>query len=225
VYINPTSQALIELFDSTIAVCNSTAYVEPQSELHTDITLDRWKRLLSVTDLQPPARILDIGCGSGFALDIFKSSGFDAVGMTCQPEEIERLGDKYLILPWDMHQTANFDGTFDLIFARHVLEHSFAPFLVLRAIRRALKANGWLYVEVPGNETSSRHETNPNHWSVMGRDMWAQLIFRAGFDLTSIVTIDFETKLGKDRYFSYIARACTCENHVLGATVDFGEKK
>jgi len=38
-----------------------------------------------------------------------------------------------------------------------------------------------MVVEVPAPDTKRRHEANPNHYSVLGATMWAELFLRAGF--------------------------------------------
>jgi ubiquinone/menaquinone biosynthesis C-methylase UbiE len=59
------------------------------------------------------------------------------------------------------------DESFDLVWARHALEHSVVPAFLLSEFHRLTKPGGVLYVEVPAPDTACVHETNPNHHSVL----------------------------------------------------------
>ena len=98
------------------------------------------------------------------------------------------------------------DQTFDLIWCRHALEHSFMPLFVLSEIHRVTKPGGVVYIEVPSPGTNAQHERNPNHYSVLGLRMWLQLIQRAGFVDLSHFEIGFPLAIGPDSYMGFICR-------------------
>ena len=96
------------------------------------------------------------------------------------------------------------DETFDLIWCRHCLEHSIVPYFTLSGFFRALKPTGFLYIEVPAPDTSSKHQTNRNHYSILGKSMWVELIKRTGFKLLEVIDIDLEVPSGPDTYWAFI---------------------
>ena len=63
------------------------------------------------------------------------------------------------------------DAAFDLVWCRHALEHSAFPLFTLTEIYRVLRPKGLVYVEALAPETACHHERNPNHYSVLGKDM------------------------------------------------------
>ena len=98
------------------------------------------------------------------------------------------------------------DESFDLVWCRHALEHSAAPYFTLAGFHRVLARGGTLYVEVPAPDTACKHETNPNHYSVLGRSAWISLMQRAGFDVVDTAVIDFAVPAGPDTYWGFILR-------------------
>ena len=88
------------------------------------------------------------------------------------------------------------DKEFDLVWCRHCLEHSIFPYFTLYGFHRVLKPGGYLYVEVPAPDTSCQHQTNKNHYSVIGKSMWLDLMNRAGFALSEQLDINFTVPAG-----------------------------
>jgi SAM-dependent methyltransferase len=179
-------------------------YPEPRSGGHDEITSQMLPRVAAMAS----GRALDVGCGQGPALEIFKRLGVEAVGIALNPIDVwecKRRGlDAVEADQNDMSQFA--DGEFGLVWARHVIEHSIAPYWTLSEFHRVLSPGGILYVEVPAPDTSCGHETNGNHYSVMGSKMWINLIHRSGFEVVSAQAINLQTQAGPDVYFAIIAR-------------------
>ncbi len=98
------------------------------------------------------------------------------------------------------------DASFDLVWCRHALEHSVAPYFTLAGFHRVLAPGGALYVEVPAPDTACKHETNPNHYSVLGRSAWISLMQRSGFEVIDTVAIDFAVPAGPDTYWGFMLR-------------------
>jgi len=59
---------------------------------------------------------------------------------------------------------------------------------------------------VPAPDTSCQHQTNQNHYSVLGKSMWLDLIRRAGFDTLASLDIGLTTQAGPDTYWAFIQR-------------------
>src|SRR4030042_3462303 len=100
--------------------------------------------------------VLDVGCGMGYALDVFSKMGIDAIGITIDKDDkktAESRGRDVRLM--DMSFLEFDDECFDGIWARHCLEHSIFPYFTLSEFNRVLKPKGWMYVEVPGINTVS----------------------------------------------------------------------
>jgi SAM-dependent methyltransferase len=159
-------------------------------------------------DLPVGGKVLDVGCGSGVAMKLFTEYALKPTGITCVPEEFAAVDQLYpgQVLLMDMHDIGIYEGYADLVWCRHCLEHSPVPAFWLSQAHRAIKEDGWLYVEVPGMATSSRHETNASHFSVMGKAMWESLFFRYGFAIYDSFEINFTTQLGPDIYYCWLLK-------------------
>lgn len=181
-------------------------YPEPSSELHTQITQRMMDYFIEKCSLVAGMNVLDVGCGQGVALEAFTQRGFHPVGVTLNAIDQTVCQQKgYIVHAMDQSFLDFEEQTFNLVWCRHCLEHSIFPYFTLNEISRVLKPKGSLYIEVPAPDTSSRHQSNPNHYSVMGKTMWAELIHRTGFELLDVADINFQTQLGDDTYWAFIA--------------------
>jgi len=95
------------------------------------------------------ATVLDVGAALGGLMQKFKDYGFREVhGISVSPEEVDECqkhGLKVLLANVESQPTQEYD----LVTLSHVLEHVPEPIPFLRALRRWVKPNGSLYVEVP----------------------------------------------------------------------------
>lgn len=184
----------------------SETYPESPSFIHSEITGKVLDILLPQYHISQNARILDIGCGQGPALDIFRNKGYlSAVGITLNDEDVRVCREKgHDVHKMDQSFLEFPDGCFDFVWARHVIEHSIFPYFTLSEFARVLIPGGLLYVEVPAPETSCHHETNPNHYSVLGRGAWTSLLGRCGLTVRDEVKYSFATGMGPDEYWGFI---------------------
>ena len=181
-------------------------YPESPSFIHSEISGKVLDILLPQYHINKDARILDIGCGQGPALDIFRNKGYlSAVGITLNDEDV-RICRKngHDVRKMDQSFLEFLDGSFDFVWARHVIEHSIFPYFTLMEFARVLAPGGTLYLEVPAPETSCHHETNPNHYSVFGRGAWVSLLGRCGFAVCDEAKYSFTTGMGPDEYWGFI---------------------
>jgi SAM-dependent methyltransferase len=202
------SNAVLNAVTETMAACQSTVYTEERSAMHDTITVSVWNWLRTQVEVKLGSRILDVGCGMGAAMELFTRDGMNPVGLTVNRDEFLEVSKKFPnCLLWDMHEIAKFDNCFDGIWIRHTAEHSFMPYVLLRSAKKALKHGGWAYIELPGDDTvsDSGHASNVNHYAIMGKEMWSQLIERAGFKILDTNTMSFNTMVGKEQYFGIVA--------------------
>jgi len=93
-------------------------------------------------------------------------------------------------------------NSFDLLYARHVLEHSPFPLLTLFEFNRVMKEKAYAYIEVPWAE--SIHADNPNHYSILGKRSWLHLFRKARLSVLKDVVVEFELIDGTpDEYWGW----------------------
>ncbi len=148
-------------------------------------------------------RVLDVGCGQGQALELFAAQGAVPTGLTfgADFEECQRKGLD--VIEMEMSFLEFPEETFDLIWARHALEHSLFPYFTLVGLYTALKPGGLLYVEVPASDTCAQHQRNRNHYSCLTRSSWLSLFERTGFVVEESHDIHVQLKCGPDVWFSF----------------------
>lgn len=96
-------------------------------------------------------RILDVGCGLGFALAAYRERGWTPFGV-----EPSAVAARYAreVLGLSVHQGELLDarfpsGSMDVVLFRHSLEHVPFPLVELREAHRILKASGALVIMIP----------------------------------------------------------------------------
>jgi SAM-dependent methyltransferase len=162
-------------------------------------------RVRSACAMQP--QVVDVGCGQGVALKHFKALDCAAWGITTNRVDLAACrAAGFEAWDYDMHEIHLVNDGCDLIWARHVLEHSPAPLFALHEFKRVLRPGGWLYIEVPMPGTSCHHEENRNHYSVLTDSMWQSLIGKAGFEIVEAKMFALSTPAGPDEYRSYLCR-------------------
>lgn len=179
-------------------------YAEPPAPIHTQITDMILSQLRQDGVIGPGKRVLDVGCGQGVALERFATLGAEAIGVTLGEDVAVCRSRGLTVFSMDQSFLEFDDASFDLLWCRHVLEHSIFPLFTLTEYKRLVKPGGYVYVEVPAPDTSCAHQHNPNHYSVLGESMWLRLFERAGLSLIRAVAINFSVAVGPDLYWSFL---------------------
>lgn len=97
--------------------------------------------------------LLEVGCGPGWALDVFADGGFAARGIDLSPAAVDHAreqGHEAHVL--DISRT-EIEVTYDVVAALEVLEHTADPLSVLERLIQAVCVGGRLIVSLP-NEFS-----------------------------------------------------------------------
>jgi SAM-dependent methyltransferase len=106
-------------------------------------------------------RCLDVGCGDGFMEPVITAAGLKWSGVSIGADALYAMGRGLNVRSEDMSFLTYEDGAFDLIFARHVLEHSPFPVVTLMEWRRVCA--GYLLLVAP----------TPDYWEWYGRNHYA----------------------------------------------------
>jgi SAM-dependent methyltransferase len=193
--------------DRFLSSLHGDVYPEAPVEPHISITHETIQELHDARKLRAGMRVLDIGCGQGIALEKFRALGLEAVGITLGPDAEICRAKGFTVYEMDQNFMTFADHEFDLLWCRHVLEHSIAPFFTLSEYRRAVKPGGFVYVEVPAPDTSVNHQTNPNHYSVLPLSAWDDLFARSGFTIEKRHIMKLKAQSGTDAYWGFHLRS------------------
>lgn len=138
------------------------------------------------------ARLLELGCGSGYLLWRLNEQGADAVGLEpgSQAEEAAQEHGLRILRGTFPHPGLAEQGRFDLILHYAVLEHALDPLAFLKAQRPLLAEGGRIVFAVPdcgpfiaqGDPSMFLHE----HWSYFSRESLRSLAAAAGFELLAL---------------------------------------
>lgn len=194
-----------ERIDEYLDLLKRDVYPEPESPNHDEVTQKVFD-LFIVPNRNEIRRALDVGCGQGIALRRFASLGIDAFGITLSREDCDAcLNLGFHVALMDQSFIEQPDQSFDLLYARHVLEHSPFPLLTLFEYNRVLSPGGFLYVEVP--QAESIHCSNPNHYSMLGKRSLRNLFDKSSFTALNDLRIDFQLQDGTpDQYWGWWLR-------------------
>jgi ubiquinone/menaquinone biosynthesis C-methylase UbiE len=135
-------------------------------------------------DRTTPAKLLEIGCGSGDRIIKLNKAGWDVIGQDIDNNAYEKLTSNNI--PFILGNTDQLKGEqFDVILLSHVIEHVKDPVSLLKECRRLLKSNGKLYITTPNNQ-SFTHKLFRRYW--LGLDSPRHLIVYNINSLTNILS-------------------------------------
>jgi SAM-dependent methyltransferase len=99
-------------------------------------------------DGRPPApRVMDLGCGKGDSVDLFRqlepAVRWVGVDLARSPEVDERMRDDADFVTFDGTSLPFEDRSFDLVYCKQVLEHVRHPDALIAEVARVLAPRGW----------------------------------------------------------------------------------
>ncbi len=136
----------------------------------------------------PPARLLDLGCGSGWTSCFFARRGYHVTGQDIAPDMIaqariqrDRQGLSNLDFRVGDYESLDFFAEFDAAVFFDSLHHSLSEESALRAVYRALKPGGICITSEPGigHARSAESVAAMRRFNVTERDMPPARIIRA----------------------------------------------
>lgn len=112
-------------------------------------TFDR--RLRIIQEFKPEGRILDVGCGPGFFMEVAERKGYDVWGLDPSNYIVTVAQEKFGTRVHEgTLETAVFDNqSFDIIVSFDTFEHIYDPLSFLNAARELLAPKGILVITTP----------------------------------------------------------------------------
>lgn len=111
-----------------------------------------------------PARVLDVGCGSGVLLARMQSLGWEVAGVEVDPGGVAAARARGVTVRQGQLADAKFpENHFDAVHSAHVIEHVHDPAALLHECFRVLKPGGKLVILTP-NTASFGHEHFGSAW-------------------------------------------------------------
>jgi ubiquinone/menaquinone biosynthesis C-methylase UbiE len=141
-------------------------------------------------------RILDVGCGIGEFLELYKNSyGID---MNCLA--VKYCNDKGLKCSLGSAYKIPFKNNFfDGVLCSNVLEHLKRPEIALREFRRVLKKRGKLIIIVPTKSGYKRDKTHVKYWK---ESDLVDILKRYDFEIKKVTYYPFKINLLRDFYIN-----------------------
>jgi SAM-dependent methyltransferase len=134
-------------------------------------------------------RVLDIGCGLGVALQLFRERGWDVVGVEPDAGRVEYAHRHFgldMIRHGTFDRTFALDGQVDLVFTHHAFEHFADLTEVMLGIARVLRPGGHVFTAIPtyrhNRSTMSKQWMNSAHYSLFTHRSLGQMFARHGFE-------------------------------------------
>jgi 2-polyprenyl-3-methyl-5-hydroxy-6-metoxy-1,4-benzoquinol methylase len=112
---------------------------------------------LTPLDYVPGGALLDVGCGNGRYLNTMRALGWSCYGVETNDKAARQCREAGLYVHHGLLDSAGFpSGRFDVVTARHVIEHVPNPHEFLGEVFRILKPGGLFLVETPNADALGR---------------------------------------------------------------------
>jgi len=169
---------MIEVFD----LIDEDLHPQPLDPAHEQGIRETCEHLLLINKIYEPFQfktVLDLGCGQGLASKIFIDAGKECTGVTLADDKPCEGLENLEVIKKDIHFLELPDNSYDLIFARHIIEHSPIPMYMLFEMKRVSK--NFIYMVVP--ECNWLGLQPKNHYAIFTPEMWEKLFERVGLKI------------------------------------------
>jgi 2-polyprenyl-3-methyl-5-hydroxy-6-metoxy-1,4-benzoquinol methylase len=138
-------------------------------------------------------RALEIGCGYGYATELFADLGYETIGTDISDHaiaqaraEVQRSNVSFEC--WDATTAWSSDASFNVIAAFEVIEHLADPATAIEHWCSLLSSGGALLLTTPNRlGPAGRYWRDPTHLNVLTPRRWRTIIRQAGSWSTLIV--------------------------------------
>jgi SAM-dependent methyltransferase len=176
----PTEQELIDYYDGY----GRNDYLSP-------VTIKRYNELLDAMEpFRETNKLLDVGCGIGYFLEVAKERGWEVHGTEYTDRAIEICEGKGISMKQGKLDPSNYEPeSFDVITSFEVLEHINNPVEEITNFNTLLRNGGLVYLTTPNFNSLLRHRlkerydviTYPEHLSYYTPSTLKKLFVKHGF--------------------------------------------
>jgi 2-polyprenyl-3-methyl-5-hydroxy-6-metoxy-1,4-benzoquinol methylase len=162
------------------------------------ITIKRYEELLDAMEpFRNTNKLLDVGCGIGYFLEVAKRKGWEVFGTEYTDEAVAICEAKGIVMHKGKLKPANYTkDSFDIITSFEVIEHINNPNEELHNFNKILRQGGLVYVTTPNFNSLLRYRlraaynviTYPEHLSYYTPQTLKKVFRQHGFKTKKIVT-------------------------------------
>lgn len=211
----PTAQELVDHYSKTYS----------REDFLSPITVKRYHELLDKFEpYRKTNKLLDVGCGVGYFLDVARERGWEVYGTEFTDESMRINRDKGFNMNQGPLKATNYaPESFDIITSFEVIEHINNPDEEMNQIKTILRQGGLFYCTTPNFNSLSRHQLKgqwnvivyPEHLSYYTPKSMDYLLKHHGFHKKEVLT----TGISITRYKKSKDHSIT-ESHVTGQSTD-----
>lgn len=132
---------------------NDMFYEELQTKTSGYYVKGRWEHFQALNSINQHEKVLEVGCGDGFFMNLLKEKNITSVGLELNSKAAENARQKNLTVYTQLleeHAAKNQDK-YDIVCSFQVLEHISNPRSYLLNALKVLKVGGKIIIAVPNN--------------------------------------------------------------------------
>jgi 2-polyprenyl-3-methyl-5-hydroxy-6-metoxy-1,4-benzoquinol methylase len=162
-----------------------------RNDFFSPITIKRYHEILdSFEPYRKNGRLLDVGCGIGYFLEVAKTRGWDVYGTEFTDEAVEICDKKGINIHKGVLSIDNYEPDFfDVITSFEVIEHINNPREELRNFNTLLRKGGLVYITTPNFNSLLRYRLKsdynvivyPEHLSYYSPNTLTKVFHLSGF--------------------------------------------
>lgn len=190
VYLDPP------LTDQELADCYDSSYEEEWGNTRSmkqKVEHFLTKRL----PVDPPGKLLDVGCGGGAYLSYAENLGWDVTGLDPWADNFAGQDKHPAVLNVSLKDADFPENSFDVVTMWWIIEHYQDPLEELQNIRKVLKPNGTLAISTCNIDSLEarlfgrywHHLAAPEHCALFSTDTIKLILDKAGFAPTKVRNI------------------------------------
>lgn len=211
----PTAQELNDHYSKTYT----------REDFLSPITVKRYHELLDKFEpFRKTNKLLDVGCGVGYFLEVARERGWEVYGTEFTDESMRINSDKGFKMNQGPLKASNYDAqSFDVVTSFEVIEHINNPDEEMNQVKTILRSGGLFYCTTPNFNSVSRHQLKgqwnvivyPEHLSYYTPKSMNYLMKQHGFNKKEVLT----TGISITRYKKSKDQSVT-ESHITGQSTD-----
>lgn len=135
----------------------------------SDLTIKAYEKVLDAMErYRKTNRLIDVGCGIGYFLEVAKRRGWEVYGTEFTEEAVQICEAKGVSMHLGVLNPSNYQPeSFDVITSFEVIEHINNPREELGHFNRILRKGGLVYCTTPNFNAVERHMLKAD-WNVLG---------------------------------------------------------